>query len=123
MVLLLGTWLFSGLLISGEWSPPLNPNLVMEFEFYKDGVSRLKYYRKDEEGTCERRALFEYDEQILVQKVTWLSKENGPRCAEDPDMQMGSETWTPVRIVENQMHMELQVGEETVILVWDKKSK
>ncbi|MFN9068233.1 MAG: hypothetical protein ACK5V3_13455, partial [Bdellovibrionales bacterium] len=67
---IVGTWLFTGMLISGEWTPPMNPNLVMKFEFYEDGVNRLSYFRKDEPGFCDRKALYDYDGEMLYQQVS-----------------------------------------------------
>jgi hypothetical protein len=118
---IVGTWLFTGMLISGVWTPPMNPNLVMKFEFYEDGVNRLNYFRKDEPGVCDRKALYDYDGEILYQNVTWVSKENDSRCFEDPDMQMGAETQTHVTMQGSQIFMEVQVGDEVVVYIWDKK--
>ena len=117
---IVGSWIFTGMLISGEWSPPINPNLVMKFEFYEDGINRLNYYRKDEQGTCDRKALYDYDGETLYQRVTWVSKENDSRCFEDPDMQLGSETKTNATLKGSQIFMEVQVGDEVIIYIWDK---
>lgn len=115
-----GVWIFVGLLYNGQLLPPPNPQLVIQYEFQPDGINRLHYHRKDENGSCDRTALYEFDGKELYQHVTWSAPYNAYFCDQDPDMQLGSISRTPAVIQNGQLHISVQMGNEFVVFIWDR---
>lgn len=125
---LLGGWSFFGFYYQGEKLDPINPALRIEFQFSEDKRSVLRYWRVDEEGFCERHALYDLqasplpgkpeDTSTLYQRVVWVHPGNRPDCSQDPDMLFGQESWSPVKITEGdqgeEFQLELPLGEETI---------
>lgn len=116
---LLGTWQYDGFFYDNHRYPNPNPNLILRFTFEPNGVSRLKWYRKDENGFCERLADYKiHDGDFLNQKVTWINPGNAPDCGKDPDMQMGKESDNRFSIQDGELslHFELNGKEFLYIL-------
>lgn len=105
---------------------PLNPKLHIEMKFEEVGqVAWLKYWREDEEGFCERKAIYAIEtnadsgRQILYQKVMWLNPNNRSDCGRDPDMRFG-ESWTPIEVTTDELRLILPLGEETITFRFSK---
>lgn len=118
--LLIGLWIFSGLIFQGRDYPPPNPHFHLEYVFEKTGQNRLKYWRDNEDGFCEREAFYEWDGRLLTQKVTAVNPENSRLCASDPDMIPGTESRTRLEIKDGKLHLFLSLGEDTIVYVWEK---
>ncbi len=118
----LGHWLFHKMIYKGQLMDPLNPQLIMTFTFHEVGVNTLSFHRLDEEGFCERTAVWFYhqDKQELHQKVTWANPNNRSDCAQDPDFQIGHESFSPFNLVEDQLHLTVPLADENVIFVWKR---
>lgn len=115
-----GQWRYIGHYYEGVFQNPLNPNLVLTFEFTADGTSRLHWYRLNEPGFCERTGIYSFDGHKIMDKVTWVNPENSFECGKDPDMQLGHNTETPARIVEGKLQTDLPLGDSFLIYVWEK---
>lgn len=120
-MILEGLFLFTSMIYQGNPMPMPNPNLVMTFEFSSDGINRLKYFRKNETGFCERLAAFEFNEGTLKQQVTWLNPANADYCSSDPDMIFGKESTNKAFVVGNSFQLVMPMGEEELTMVWDKQ--
>lgn len=117
---LLGRWEFQRMIYRGQQMEPINPRLHIVYEFQEIGLNRLIYWRDDENGFCERRAIWFYHSSpgLLQQTVVWVNPSNRPDCARDADMQLGRESWTPVSANENLMSTVLPLGDETLTYLW-----
>lgn len=118
---ILGRWKFYKMIYHGQIMDPINPSLHLYFEFESNGENRLFYYRSGEDGSCERRAQYNYDEnsERLYQKIFWLSSQNRSDCQSDPDMQMGRESWSTLRVKDNkELYLEAPLGDDVLTLVW-----
>lgn len=118
---LLGLWLFTSLIYQGQPMPPPNPDLRIYYQFEDTGINTLHYYREGEQGFCERRAVFEYANQNLMQQVVWVHPENAPWCGQDLDMQLGYQSWSPAILQDGKLHLSVQMGDENLIYVWEKQ--
>jgi hypothetical protein len=119
---IVGTWQFYKMIYKGQLQDPLNPNLIMTFDFQEDGVNTLAFHRTDEEGFCERSALwiFNSDKNELYQRITWLNPQSRSDCSADPDFQLGHESFSPLRVTETQLFLTVPVSDEQLILVWKR---
>lgn len=119
---LFGTWKFTGIIHQGQRLPPPNPNLQIRWEFREVGLNRLTYWREGERGLCDREALFWHfeDDNMLYQQVLWTNPENRWDCGSDTDMQIGMESWTHLDLVNNELQAKTLLGEETLILLWER---
>lgn len=118
---IIGLWIFTSMLYNDVEMPAPNPDLVMSFEFNEDGTDTLKYYRKNEQGFCERRAFYSFDQETLYQKVYWTHPQNAYWCDNDIDMHVGTEGQNKARISkEGHLLLDLNLGDESVTLVWKK---
>ena len=102
---------------------PPNPDLTITYQFYADGTNHLHYHRKGQHGSCDRIALYEYSGEELYQQVTWVAPHNADFCSQDPDMQLGTISKTPAYIKGGQFYLTLQMGDESVIFIWNRRSK
>lgn len=118
--LLIGLWIFSGLIFQERDYPPPNPHFHLEYAFEETGRNRLKYWRDNEDGFCEREADYEWDGRLLTQKVTAVNPGNGRLCASDPDMILGTESRTKLEIKDGKLHLFLRLGEDMIVYVWEK---
>jgi hypothetical protein len=120
--MIIGSWIFVSLLYNGQILPPPNPNLVIEYTFQEDGINRLHYERKDEKGSCDRLALYEFNGEQLNQQVTWSAPHNAYFCDQDPDMKVGSVSSTKAWLKNEELYIAVQMGAEEVYFIW-KRSK
>ncbi|MBC7466644.1 MAG: lipocalin family protein [Bdellovibrio sp.] len=118
---LVGAWVFVAVIYHGELMPKPNPNLNITFEFNADQTNRLYYDRTGDVGFCERKATYSYADNVLTQKNTWINPENQPSCDTDPDMKLNSESVTKAVVNEQQMYLDLPLGDETLTYIWQKK--
>lgn len=117
---LIGVWLFTGLIFQGQDMPLPNPDLQIHYQFEEGGTNVLSYHRIGEQGFCERRAIYEFDGNTLIQQVTWLNPNNAPWCAQDPDMQIGYKSWSKAWLRDGKFHLAVMMGEDNLIYVWDR---
>ncbi len=119
---LFGNWLFYKMIYKGELMDPLNPQLVMTFNFQDNGQNTLSFHRTDEEGFCERTALWFYnrEKQELHQHVTWANVKNRADCNADPDFQVGHESFSPFKLENDQLYLTVPLADEKVVLVWKR---
>jgi len=115
-----GRWLFYKIIFRGQDRPPFSDNLVLSFEFSPDGKSFLHWERTGENGFCERRGEYTYDGETLRDKIVWVNPKNNWDCGRDPDMQLGKETITPLKVIDGELHTELSLSGEALVYVWKK---
>lgn len=117
-----GKWLYYKMVYKGELIDPLNPQLVMIFTFQENGINNLSFHKNDEEGFCERTAVWMYDDakKELHQQVTWANPANRADCSNDPDFQVGHESFSPFKLDQGQLYLSVPLSDETVQLVWKK---
>lgn len=122
---IIGKWQFHKMIYRGQVQDPMNPNLVMTLDFDPTGLAELFYYRTDEQGFCHRLALWYFNPTngLLYQRVTWLNPQNRSDCSQDTDMRMNQETWSPVTVVDGELHLSVPLGDEDLTLVWKKISR
>jgi len=117
---LLGAWKFSGYIYQNELKPPLNPKLILIFEFFPDSTSKLFWTRQDEPGFCERRGLFSVVDDMLTDEIVWVNPNNNIECSRDPDMQLGKKATNEVRYLDNKLHLYLSLAGEPFIYVFER---
>lgn len=117
---ILGLWIFSSLIYQGHPLPLPNPALKISYQFDDIGVNTLHYYREGEKGFCERRAIYEFAGGKLMQQVIWVHPQNTAGCEQDMDMKLGYRSWTPAWLEGVKLHLEVQMGEEHLVYVWEK---
>jgi hypothetical protein len=115
-----GKWHYIGHFYQDVFQKPMNPNLVLTFEFTEDGTSRLRWHRTNENGFCERTGKYSFDGKHILDEVTWVNPENTYECGKDPDMQLGHKTETPARLVDGNLQTDLPLGDSFLIFVWEK---
>lgn len=96
---LIGQWRYDGFVYEGKRHPIPNPDLNLTFTFFPENRVRLFWNRNNEPGYCEREARYDLTDDKLYQKITWVNPNNAAECQKDPDMQMGTESVTPIRKV------------------------
>lgn len=119
---LLGIWLFTSLFYKGEVIPPPNANLKIYYIFQSESQNELYYYRTNEPGFCRRWAEYSVTNQNLIQKVTSVDSENNSECSMDTDMQMGNASQVKYEIIDDQLHLHLQLGEEQIKYIFTKQN-
>lgn len=117
---ILGMWLFTSLIYQGASMPLPNPDLKITYEFLDTGINTLHYYRKGEQGFCERRAAFEFSGQRMTQQVIWVNPKNAIWCDQDTDMQLGNRSWSDAWIEGKKFYLSIPLSEEEIIYVWDR---
>ena len=115
-----GTWQFFGMRYQGKFSPAPNPDLVLRFQFLPDGTDVLSWSRKNEIGSCERKAHYRVIKNILQEEVFWVNPGNLPECNDDPDMRLGKKSETPARVVGQTLEIELHLDNEPLTYLWIK---
>lgn len=115
-----GRWKMVAMNYRGQRIPPPNPHLHLFFEFTEVGLSRMFYWRDNENGFCENRSYYWFHEEnsMLSQRVVWLNPANRAECAHDPDMRIHAASWTPVDIVEQELLMRVRLGDEDLIYIF-----
>ena len=120
---LYGTWQYVGFQFDGRFHPAPNPNLIVQFTFFPRGTSRLRWYRTDEPGFCERDADFKFEDGLLYQKIVSVHPENRSDCATDPDMRLGAESTTPVRMETDRLYFVLELDGREFLYIMDRVKK
>lgn len=118
-----GQWQYDGFIYEGKTYPLPNPDLVLVFTFYDDGLTWLYWYRKNETGFCERLANYSVNQEGLKQKVIWVNPLNDQRCTQDPDMTAGLETITPFSVVDGVMRLHLDLNGQPLLYLLKPLSK
>lgn len=118
---IVGLWFFMNLLYQGQEIPRPNPALQIEYQFSEDGTNSLRYHRDGEVGFCERRALYNFGGETLLQEVMWVNPRNASWCAQDPDMQLGRKTQSHVWFKEGRLYLDIPMGEEVISYIWIRK--
>lgn len=117
---LIGIWLYTSLIYQGHPMPPLDETLQMYFIFNNENENQLFYHHTNREGQCRRTAKYSYSENKMYQKIVDVDTGNASECAEDPDMQLGRESISDLKVTGNCMYLELPLGDETLTYVWQK---
>jgi hypothetical protein len=115
-----GKWEFTSYLYNGTELPKPNPDLTILFEF-QNGISRLYWTRANEVGFCERKAQYQYTDQHIYEMIVWVNPHNRFDCGQDPDMQLGRNSKTEYRFVNDQLQTRVLVGDLDVWYVWTKQ--
>lgn len=115
--LLWGQWKYIGFIYKGQFNAPPNPNLVLTFEFLKNGEDILRWSYINEEGFCERKGEYSYDGQLLTDKIIWVNPKNAIECHKDPDMSKGKTQITPLRRINDQLHLDINLSDETLVYI------
>ncbi|QDK46723.1 hypothetical protein DOM22_16960 [Bdellovibrio sp. ZAP7] len=118
---LLGLWIFSSLIYQGQEVPRPNPALQIEYEFSSDGTNSLRYHRDGEPGFCERRALYQFSEETLMQEVVWINPSNADWCTQDSDMQLGRKTRSHIWFKNGRLFLDIEMGDEIISYIWERK--
>lgn len=114
-----GRWIFHKMIYRGGEHPPLNPDLVILFEFRSDGTDRLFWTRLNQPGGfCERLAYYSYSAPFLSEEVYWANPENARECARDPDMIPGKQGTSRLEREGEELFLHLGLGDEPLIYVW-----
>ena len=116
-----GHWRFVAVRYAGTERPPPNPDLALIFEFEKDGSDRLLWSRKGIPGGCERRAWYQYANDLLAEVVTWSNPANIAECQADPDMQVGRQSMTPLRLVSGRLELDMSVADQKLTYLWQRE--
>lgn len=117
---LVGLWIFTSLLYQGHEIPPPNPALRLQYEFSEDGTNALRYHRDGEQGHCERRALYQFDGESLLQEVVWVDPGNASWCGQDSDMQLGRKTCSRVWFKDGRLYLDIGMGDEIISYIWNR---
>lgn len=121
--LILGRWQFIGYIYRNAFHRGPNPNLVLTFDFFADGVNVLRWHRLNERGFCERKGAYTYSGEFLYERIFWVHPENAFECSRDPDMTVGRTQVTPLRRVGDHLHMDLYLSDETLTYVWAPRTE
>ncbi len=115
--LLWGKWKYIGFIYKGHFQKRPNPNLILTFEFLKDGNDILRWSYLNEKGFCERKGEYSYNGTHLTDKIIWVNPENAIGCQKDPDMIKDRIQITPVRRLKDRLHLEIPLSDEAFIYV------
>lgn len=115
--LIWGQWKYIGFIYRGEFTPLPNPHLVLTFDFLKDGSDTLRWFYDNEEGFCERKGEYSYDGLHLTDKIIWVNPKNSIECQRDPDMMIGKTQITPLRRINDQIHLDINLSDEILIYI------
>jgi hypothetical protein len=118
---IVGHWLYFMKIYQGREIPEgPEATLRLHFEFSADGKSRLYWFHEGDRDHCERRGHYTVENSELVDTVDWVDPANTYGCNQDPDMQDGKLTRTPIGFRNGNLVMQLQLGEEQLFYVWKK---
>ena len=119
---IIGSWKFTRYIYQDNELPAPNPQLTQILSFDETGTSRLYYSRADEEGFCERLAVYSYipTTKTLLQQVVWVNPKNQRGCSMDPDMILGRKTSNPAWVVGQSFYLVMPLSDETITFIWDK---
>jgi hypothetical protein len=119
---LLGTWQYDGYIYQGNRYPSPNPELYLTFTFRANGRVRLFWSRANENGFCEREAQYTIDQDRLFQKIDWVNPDNLPECQNDPDMQLGRESTTRIKVASGELYFYFHLDDDEFIYVLKQES-
>ena len=114
---ILGHWKFSEMIYRGEKVPLPNPDLNLNWTFFKNGTERLYWDRGDTSGFCERFSYFNVETNVLSVETLFLNPRNASDCSKDPDMQVGKNAKIKIDVLKDELHFYFQLGEEELIYV------
>lgn len=116
-----GTWFYYKKIYQGHEMPePPEAKLRLYISFSRDGISRLWYWHEGDGDFCERRGVYEWENSLLHDRITWVNPRNSSYCSQDPDMQLGHESYTPLSLNGGEIWLSVSVGDESLIYVWRK---
>lgn len=119
---LYGKWNFFGFIYNQQQMAPINPKLKIQMIFHSPKTAVLRYWRENEDGFCERHALFEIlPNNVIYQRVSWVHPDNRSDCAQDPDMVFDSQSWTPIAFVNQELRLFLPLGDESLVFRFQKE--
>ncbi|GIL17751.1 MAG: hypothetical protein BroJett040_15020 [Oligoflexia bacterium] len=117
---ILGTWKNIGFIYQGEFRLPLNPNLILLFEFHADGTNEIFWARQNEPGFCERKGKYSIIDHRLEDEVVWINPDNNIECSQDPDMRLGRKASNEIRFKDGKFHLYLSLAGDPFIYVFDR---
>lgn len=117
---LLGIWMFTGLIFQGTPIDKPNPELVIYYNFYSESENSILYYRRGQNGFCERKAYYSVKQNQIIQKVYATDPDNIDSCDQDPDMQINRLSFTKFEIKDGQLLLHLPLGEDQLTYVWSR---
>ncbi len=119
--LLLGIWIFSGVVYRGEELPRPNPDLQLRMMFLNETQMKVHYSHLGENGFCESLSDYSYDaeKRTLHTKVVSLNADNDQKCTQDPDMRIGSEADSEAYVESDKFYLKLRLGEEDLTMIWE----
>ena len=115
-----GQWRFVRMRYQNQDMPPRDPRLELIFEFSETNESRLFWTFDGGRNFCERKAHYQFEENWLVEKITWVNPANMNSCASDPDMQLGREAKTQAFLRDSELWVNIGLGAEDLYYVWQK---
>jgi len=116
---MLGNWKLIGYFYHGELRPPLNPNLILVFQFNADGSDDLYWSRVGEVGFCERKGRFNVTGNIYNDEVLSTNPRNAMNCGEDADMQVGKKTSTEIDLTDGRFRLNIGLSGEPFYYVFE----
>lgn len=117
---LIGLWMYTGLIFHGQPAVKPSPELVIYYQFTNQTENTLFYFRQGDRGFCERKALYSATDRTISQKITEVNQSNSEVCSQDPDMQMGRLATTHFEIINDQLYLYLNLGDDELVYVWTK---
>jgi hypothetical protein len=117
---LLGKWDYYKYIYKGTIQFPRDQDTHLYYEFIEGGRSVLLWKNDAERMYCERRGLFYNTDKSIVDEVVWVHPSNSRECGQDPDMRVGRTTVTPFRIVEDELHLDLPLGDDFLTYVFKR---
>lgn len=94
--------------------------LRLRFEFTADGESHLYWWHVGEGDHCARRGRYRVENDVLVDEIVWVDPKNNYACAQDPDMQLGRVTRTPISFDRGNLVTHLHLGDDDLLYVWKR---
>ncbi len=113
----IGHWKFSELIYRGERLPLPNPDLNLNWTFFKNGTERLYWDRGGTAVFCERFSFYSVIENGIELETNFVNPRNASDCAKDPDMQLGKKAKIKIDVLVGELHFYFQLGEEELIYV------
>ena len=114
---LLGQWKYSGIIYRGNFLPLPNPDLYLTWTFFENGTERLFWRYEGVSGFCERFAVYEIDNDFLIEKIFAVNPYNTSKCKNDPDMEVGREVKTKVEILSDEIRLHIPLGDQELVYV------
>ncbi len=119
---LIGAWHFKEVIWRGNRIPHPKPDLRIEYEFYVDGSSRLRWNFEGEPGFCERFGQYRFDGRELVDKIVSVNSANRADCSRDPDMQPGRTASTPASVEPgNEFWLTINLADDDLKYVFSRR--